>query len=61
MFLKWANIVKIRADCQQGMELVSWFKMDTQWLKITGSFMQQQRWYDLIMWGIISVTELIKN
>ena len=25
----------------------------TQWLKITGSFMQQQRQYDLIMWGII--------
>ena len=25
----------------------------TQWLKITGSFMQEQRWYDLIVWGII--------
>ena len=25
----------------------------TQWLNITGSFMQQQQKYDLIMWGII--------
>ena len=30
----------------------------TQWLTVTGSFMQQQRSYDLIMWGISPKKEL---
>ena len=43
----------ISANFQQGMELVSCLRW-TQWLKITGSFMQQQ------LCGILfSVTELI--